>query len=402
MANPDSEATLEAKLQQIKDFTSASAFVPLTGPQPDHNYFLLLSKIFGRILEFAKANKTATSNPRQNPQTASDFSNQQLDLQVQFLETSLKSWFAFLPPHLSDQSITQSANGQLRDDALTYEKQHLHLFYHICYILLHRPKLMHMLRVLPPSTHHASIPRQDCYIKCLAHAGEITALLERVRARNPHMRFFPPFITCFGVFQSALVHLVRGQVTCTRVAAAPRDDEPGCRAALVHAEALKGLSRDWGLAVKLHVSLVGLIEAAKEGATSVSGRMCEACVGVGARSPPVAGQQLGQGHEDDVIELHRRDAQFLSHPSGGGRSSSAAAAEGAFGGLGGLGGVGSWLAGVPAMPHLQSFPGGPGDGAVGANGVQGAAAGNVEDMWHLLGAPSFGDLNSSPESFGFH
>ncbi|KAJ3230492.1 hypothetical protein HDU78_008292 [Chytriomyces hyalinus] len=267
--------SLDFKQRHTLDFASSNAFVPFTNQQPTLSYFLILCKLFGRIIDFTKVYKTATTHPptaQHRPLTSpADFNKPEVDQQMQILEASLNSWARLLPEslalsnsltgaelsHFSSPANTQSLLSEVDSDKNL--KNHLHLFYHISHILVHKPKLMHMLRVLPSSQHHSSIPIQEGFKKSLFHATQITQLLTRVRTTNPHLIHFTPFITCFAIFQSALIHLIRGQVSCHN-----SDTDRSCQDALLHADALKGFSRDWGIAVKLCGSLLALIEAAKE------------------------------------------------------------------------------------------------------------------------------------------
>ncbi|KAJ3254194.1 hypothetical protein HDU77_004181 [Chytriomyces hyalinus] len=529
--------SLDLKQRHTLDFASSNAFVPFTTPQPPRSYFLILCKLFGRIIDFTKVYKTATTHPptaQHRPLTSpADFNKPEIDQHMQILDSSLNSWSRLLPESLAlsnslvgaELSHFSSPAKSLSDvDTDKNLKDHLHLFYHICHILVHKPKLMHMLRVLPSSQHHSSIPLQDSFRKSLFHATQITQLLARVRTTNPHLLHFTPFITCFAIFQSALVHLIRGQVSCHNA-----DADRSCQDALLHADALKGFSRDWGIAVKLCGSLLTLIEAAKEEAVKNSGAkiICEACVSRGVvtdssawqagsrqalQQPPSIQssqphlqqqqsrvqqplqqpqQQYLQQHQmqqqqqqqyqqqlqplplqqgaqqsqqsqfqmpfqnysfqnqlplqqpqvqhqqipvnrgatlnssgkhqrqisEEVIELHRRDAQFLSHGSLNANNISSVPTLGSSTSTSSVNGINNWLAGIPDVSRMNHVGGnfdattgrgfdvgaGGGGGAVqGVAGLNGAApqqerqvgVGGISDIWNLqyLDSASF-DMN---------
>ncbi|KAI8829473.1 fungal-specific transcription factor domain-containing protein [Chytriomyces cf. hyalinus JEL632] len=527
--------SLDFKQRHTLDFASSNAFVPFTNLQPTHSYFLILCKLFGRIIDFTKVYKTATTHPptaQHRPLTLpADFNKPEIDQQMQILEASLHSWARLLPEslalsnsltgaelsHFSSPANTLSLLSELDSDKNL--KNHLHLFYHISHILVHKPKLMHMLRVLPSSQHHSSIPLQEGFKKSLFHATQITQLLTRVRTTNPHLIHFTPFITCFAIFQSALIHLIRGQVSCHH-----SDADRSCQDALLHADALKGFSRDWGIAVKLCGSLLALIEAAKEEAVKNSGAkvLCDACVSRGVvtdssawqtnsrqapqqqqqqQPPPIQSsqpqvqpprlqqqhlqqhhlqhqhqpqqqyqkqqhlpmqqmpqhrqsaqfqnpfqnypfqsqlplQQLQGQHQqlplngnnigvnssqhhqrqisEEVIELHRRDAQFLSHGSLNANSiSTVPTTLGSSSSTSSVHGINNWLAGIPdvsTMNHVRNYDatrtgfdvgnGGGVRGVVGSNGTasrqdrQGGGVGGISDIWnlHYIDSASF-DMN---------
>ncbi|KAJ3228980.1 hypothetical protein HDU81_005729 [Chytriomyces hyalinus] len=541
--------SLDLKQRHTLDFASSNAFVPFTTPQPPLSYFLILCKLFGRIIDFTKVYKTATTHPptaQHRPLTSpADFNKPEIDQHMQILDSSLHSWCRLLPESLAlSNSLVGAEFSHFSSPAKSLSllsdadsdknlKNHLHLFYHICHILVHKPKLMHMLRVLPSTQHHSSIPLQDSFKKSLFHATQITQLLARVRTTNPHLIHFTPFITCFAIFQSALVHLIRGQVSCHNA-----DADRSCQDALLHADALKGFSRDWGIAVKLCGSLLALIEAAKEEGIKNSGAkvLCEACVsrGVvtdssawqagnrqGLQQPPsiqssqphlqqprvqqpfqqqylqqhqmqqqqqqyqqqmqplplqqAPQQQMqplplqqapqqqsqqsqfqmpfqsfafqnqlplqqpqGQQHQqipvnrsatvnssgnhqrqisEEVIELHRRDAQFLSHGSLNTNNISNVPTLGSSTSSSSVHGINNWLAGIPdvsRMTHVggnydattgRGFDvggGGGGSGVQGVAGLNGAApqqerqvgVGGISDIWNLqyLDSASF-DMN---------
>ncbi|KAI9329086.1 fungal-specific transcription factor domain-containing protein [Obelidium mucronatum] len=288
-AIPDNPATVEEKKRQIVDFSSSSAFIPNLSSQTYHGYYILLSKIYGQIIEFTKVYKTtgglsemvaavaASTNtnlllPGASAASAAASTTRsqvidQTDLQLSLLETSLKSWHAFLPESyraLNYDALLSAPNANRKE---IYIRANLQIYYRLCLIFLHKPKLMNLLRTTPPLRHHATIPKTTSFITCQQAALEITQILNMIRGPdgesgpNPQLTHFYPFAPCFAIFQSALVHLMAGQVACGA-------GMSGVQKATVHAIALKGLSRCWGLAGKLHSSLVGLIDVARESAMS--------------------------------------------------------------------------------------------------------------------------------------
>ncbi|KAJ3012724.1 UNVERIFIED_CONTAM: hypothetical protein HDU68_001050 [Siphonaria sp. JEL0065] len=284
----DSPTVAEEKKRQITDFSSTSAFIPNLSSQTYHGYYILLSKIFGQIIDFTKVYKTTTGLSEMVAAVASGTAQQppprnqiieQTDVKLSVLETSLKSWHAFLPEHYKAINYdVQLANTTQPKEI--YLLANLQIYYRLCTIFLHKPKLMNLLRTTQVSRHHSTIPKHPSFLSCHKAASEVTQILDMIRGcegeqspgKNPNLTHFYPFVSCFAIFQSALVHLMAGQICCNGAG--------GVRKALVHASALKGLSRDWGLAAKLYSSLAGLIDVAREASLNGEGIFCtENCPG---------------------------------------------------------------------------------------------------------------------------
>ncbi|KAJ3058152.1 hypothetical protein HDU99_006938, partial [Rhizoclosmatium hyalinum] len=279
-ASSETPEVQEDRKRQIAEFTSQTPFNPIAQNQSYLDYFILLSKIFGRVIDFTKVYKTTGGltdmllNSVTNPMRNANNSNTEAQNETQLiaLQTALESWYNYLPDSYRqlnyDVQLIAACSRPNPSSAKreVYLRANLAIYYRMCLILLHKPKLMNLLRKTTLSRHHATIPKADTFIACHTAAKEITQIIEAIRGRdapptngsNPSLTHFTPFVTSFAIFQSALVHLIAGQVCC--------GGADGVRSAQVHSNALKGLARDWGLAGKLYSSLISLIDVAREAA----------------------------------------------------------------------------------------------------------------------------------------
>ncbi|KAJ3086248.1 hypothetical protein HK100_008766 [Physocladia obscura] len=201
------------------------------------------------------------------PQPVEFTSSPRTETDLKTLEAALQSWKLSLPDDFKTLAFEISSATPTAEKTEIYFRANLQIYYRMCVILLHKPKLMNQLRKPQQqpqlSSHANSLARLPCFTACHTAACEITTILEIIRRHNPHMTYFMPFVTAFAVFQSALVHLISGQVVEGGGVAA-------VSAAQVHLGALEGLSRDWGLAGKLHGNLKGLVDVARDAAVSIS------------------------------------------------------------------------------------------------------------------------------------
>ncbi|KAJ3041018.1 hypothetical protein HK097_002401, partial [Rhizophlyctis rosea] len=251
---------------QIAVLTSTNMFTPGIPAQNGFGYFVLLTKIFGKIVEYSNhfknpqrnggpgsANPTVTTPIASgtNPSAPGANAAPDTDYQLSILDASLRDWFASLPDWMRTVGDVYTNELGSRNPP-SWQIAYLHIFYHTCVILLHRPKMMIALREQPQSVQFS-----PPFIVCNSSAGEISAVISKVMATNPNFYYFSPF-TGFCIFQSGLIHVMAAQVSNDPgiVKAAQRNVE-------VHVAALGGVAKYWFMGGRLHSVLRNLIESAK-------------------------------------------------------------------------------------------------------------------------------------------
>ncbi|KAJ3343414.1 hypothetical protein HDU83_005686 [Entophlyctis luteolus] len=250
----------ERKTKQTVAFSSSIAFarIDVSGSPLDH--FILLSQIFGRILAFSKFHKPSQTATNQMTSTA--------DMQLNILETSLKSWHAFLPEYYRDSLLLVALPVQTRLFATCTLLQ-----YNLCTILLHKPTLLACLRSTPAQLHGTTIPAMASFIACHAAARGVSELVASTDEAGLLERL-EPTAGCAAIFHAALVRLISGQVFLSAAAAATAaeparaDAAAEIDAASRLARALEALAQRWGCAAKMWTSLVGVIAVARAEVTA--------------------------------------------------------------------------------------------------------------------------------------
>ncbi|KAI8848272.1 fungal-specific transcription factor domain-containing protein [Chytridium lagenaria] len=242
---------------QISVLTSTSAFTPGVPMQNPFGYFVLLTKIFGKIIEYTNMHKASGKNG-----AASNFVNgplgapaklaqgQDPDFQLSILDASLRNWFGNIPDWM------RNLNGEFTDELASenppsFGVAYLHIFYHTCLILLHRPKMMTILRENPKN-----VQRSPAFSVCHNSASEVTAVIRKVQGVNPDLYYMTAFVA-FCIFQSGLIHVMAAQVSSDAQVV-----ENSKRNADLHVSALAGVAKYWFMAGRLHSVLKNLIESA--------------------------------------------------------------------------------------------------------------------------------------------
>ncbi|TPX33152.1 hypothetical protein SeMB42_g07511 [Synchytrium endobioticum] len=231
---------------QIAVLTSTNTFTPGIPLQNPIGYFILLTKVFGKIVEYSNQFK---NYQRTNPNATS---NPDADYQLSILDASLRDWFASLPHwmrQIGDQFVYEISSTS----ASSWHTAYLHIFYHTCVILLHRPKMMAGLRDYPPTVQFS-----PSFMLCHTSAQEISQIIGKIAVTNPCFHFFTPFVG-FCIFQSGLIHVMASQVSTDPgvVSTAQRNVEN-------HVQALQGTAKFWFMAGRLHAVLKNLIESARQ------------------------------------------------------------------------------------------------------------------------------------------
>ncbi|KAJ3095421.1 hypothetical protein HK100_005836 [Physocladia obscura] len=274
----DTPETIQVKSTQIINFLSADTCNPLI----HHELFLhsiLLSKILGRIIECSKMYKSSSptlvnpdlkiDNPM-TPQPGEFTGNPQIKYRLKLLEMALKSWQNGIPAYFDFSNLVwKIPPGNFIFPATKVEMvvhANLQIFYRMCTILLHKPKLLNLLRKKQTQTTHSESQQQLCGIanalcfkSCFNAACEIKQLIYHARRDSSNFAHFTLPLTAFALFQSALVHLISGQILCGIDAAVASVD-----AASAHLDVLKTMSCDWAVATKFHGNLKALIKSAQD------------------------------------------------------------------------------------------------------------------------------------------
>ncbi|KAJ3091795.1 hypothetical protein HK102_013386 [Quaeritorhiza haematococci] len=307
---------------QIAVLTSTNPFTPGVPLENPMGYFILLIKIFGKIVEYTNVCKHQQQRHRGGTgkggggeggmgdggsgagtaslmsslavgggvgavTSASAFAKADNDIQLSMLDASLREWFNALPewirvlgerfPHdvyerYVEYTRASHANGEQgagggAPQVFTMERPaddpawlvaYLHVFYHTCVVMLHRPKMMEKLWQYTSSANQQQQPQQSngknndttsspaqppslgsplrptntptsntsgnnaanpallhsspSFVVCSSSANSICSILEKVMSTNPSFRYFSPFVG-FCIFQSGLIHILTMQ-TC--------------------------------------------------------------------------------------------------------------------------------------------------------------------------------------------
>jgi hypothetical protein len=263
---------------EISILASTDAFTPGIPLQNPNGHSVLLTKIFGKVVEFSNIFKRAASKPdfasgggggggggaysgaspgilqvegagRGGPSGG----GLQKDYELSVLDASLRSWFSTLPDSVKAPPLDLSSvrsNNIAPDWNICY----LHIFYHACLILLHRPKMMQTLKDSPASVHFS-----HSFTACQSSSVHIATVIEKVAAVNPGFCYFTPFVS-FCIFQAGLIHVLAGQVCAdpAMIAAAERHAE-------LHVRVLAGIAKFWFMAERLHMVLKNLVESSRRG-----------------------------------------------------------------------------------------------------------------------------------------
>ncbi|KAJ3011872.1 hypothetical protein HKX48_006610 [Thoreauomyces humboldtii] len=326
---------------QIAVLTSTQTFTPGMASQSPYGYFILLVKIFGKILEYSNTLKnTQRVNGATNPALTPD-----ADYQLSVLDASLRDWFSSLPDWMrdleADHAATQAAGGPQGPSGPnppSFGTAFVHIFYHTCVILLHRPKMMlgaHSRDAqagTPPSgnTASAEILQNASFIVCLSSANAIATVIRQVLETNPNFLYLPPFVG-FCIFQSGLVHLLASQLTpghpIGQHSATSPDPAHRQFATVVtqaqhnvsaHLTALKGVSRFWFMPSRLHAMLTSLVNAGPRADGSVARAITGANISISDNSwVALKGRQGSQQQQGQ-----RQQPNSPVDPAGGAESAS--------------------------------------------------------------------------------
>ncbi|KAJ3178040.1 hypothetical protein HDU87_003818 [Geranomyces variabilis] len=294
---------------QIAVLTSTNVFTPGLSLQSPYGYFVLLIKIFGKILEYTNLLKS-TQRTNVTPALTPD-----ADYQLTVLDASLRDWFSSLPEWVHDFGLDSKLGngGGAPDGTSPWQTAYLHIFYHVCVIMLHRPKMSAGVRNGGDgaggggggAVSGAAVLQNASFIVCLSSANAVAKILTIVGQTNPNFLYFSPFVG-FCIFQSGLVHLLASQLggrgggsgasasergnnnhnnnnatangSSSSSASAGADAGSWTDPQLVsvisqaeynvasHLAALAGVSRYWFMPSRLHAMLSGLAEGARAAA----------------------------------------------------------------------------------------------------------------------------------------
>ncbi|KAI8853653.1 fungal-specific transcription factor domain-containing protein [Chytridium lagenaria] len=201
---------------QISVLTSTSNFTPGIQSHNPFGYFVLLTKVFGKIIDFTNNHKSQsiaalskTSTP-DTTRTMSSVNEMEMDYQLSVLDASLRNWYSSLPEWIQDAGEAEEFD---RADVLstnherpTYIVAYLHIFYHTALILLYRPKMMQHVRDNPKTVLYS-----HAFSVCVSAAQSVSSVIARVAKTNPDFNFMTAFVA-FLIFQAGLVHVMVAQV----------------------------------------------------------------------------------------------------------------------------------------------------------------------------------------------
>ncbi|TPX62880.1 hypothetical protein PhCBS80983_g00149 [Powellomyces hirtus] len=249
---------------QIAVLTSTNTFTPGMPSQSPYGYFVLLVKIFGKILEYSNVLKS-TQRTNVTPALTPD-----ADYQLTVLDASLRDWFSSLPDHMHNFG-SENATGSAAGPMPSWPTAYLHIFYHLCVIMLHRPKMMIGVRDPQDAGAPPELLQNPAFVVCLSSANAIAKVIGIVSETNPHFLHISPFVG-FCIFQSGLVHLLASQLggrsnytspgttksrqwTDSQLSTVRSQAEHNVTA---HLAALQGVSRFWYMPSRLHSMLKNL------------------------------------------------------------------------------------------------------------------------------------------------
>ncbi|KAJ3158783.1 hypothetical protein HDU86_002464 [Geranomyces michiganensis] len=327
---------------QIAVLTSTNVFTPGLSSQSPYGYFVLLIKIFGKILEYSNLLKTTQRTNVSPPALTPD-----ADYQLTVLDASLRDWFSSLPEWVHDFGL--DGGGKIGtpapDGTSPWQTAYLHIFYHVCVIMLHRPRMSASVRGNSggaggdtTAISGVAVLQNPSFIVCLSSANAVAKVLTLVAQTNPNFLYFSPFLG-FCIFQSGLVHLLASQLGGRAAAAQRRQTaaattttttsseaanggwtDPQLANVITQAEynvaghlaALAGVSRFWFMPSRLHAMLRGLAEGARAGENGIGGGGSAA---TGARA--ILGSSSAANHGGDqqpwVMEQDRYPPEQLLH-----------------------------------------------------------------------------------------
>ncbi|KAJ1554383.1 hypothetical protein HK405_005227, partial [Cladochytrium tenue] len=292
----------ELKLNIEPEFEESLSRVP---NQNFFSYLVLLTKIFGKVVEYANSFKpshkggSGAGGGGRGDRFSSGFDGLSSagrgaagrvdgavpanDMQLSVLDASLKEFFSNLPESI--KSIFSSSSFQADDIEGPWNVPYIHIFYHTCMILLYRPKMM-------ASFHDGPLPSVQftpAFLICRSSASEVSATVQRVRATNEAFFHMSPFVG-FCIFQTGLIHVMAGHLSSSADVV-----EESIRNADLHVTALEGIARYWFMAGRLHTILKTFVENARS-----------------ARSSSLLGGPAGAGSSLSVQQQqHQQSMQFI-------------------------------------------------------------------------------------------
>ncbi|KAJ1535595.1 hypothetical protein HK096_002275 [Nowakowskiella sp. JEL0078] len=253
---------------QISVLSSTEDFTVGIKNQSASGCFVLLAKIFGKIIEFRLNNKLIEKRKADAAKgglnilgsllgafsTNSNFpTGPDLDHQINVLEASLRAWFTSLPDHI--RNIGENFSWDLgSQNPPHYIAAYLHMFYHLCIILLHRPRMDELLR-----SDIEKVSSSISFKNCHSAAKEMTMVIRKVQKSNPHWHCFSHFVA-FAILQGGLLHISAAQIA---IRTGNRDGtvEDSKDSVQLHIVALGNITKYWPMADDLQKKLQSLLRS---------------------------------------------------------------------------------------------------------------------------------------------
>ncbi|KAJ3111013.1 hypothetical protein HK100_002837 [Physocladia obscura] len=200
------DTTAQMKASKIINFLSPDAYNrPVDAELFDHH--ILLAKIVGRIKEVHANNNGLFGEFAGNPQTERD---------LKLLEMALQSWEKYIPADLYFTNTIPSNNVFF--PATMLERVRLQISFRICTILLHKPKLLSLVRKQQQQQHQLPHSQSQqlfhdilttvCFRSCYKAACEIKKLI----SDNRNLMHFMSSQTSFAMSESRVIHQIAREV----------------------------------------------------------------------------------------------------------------------------------------------------------------------------------------------
>ncbi|KAJ1535903.1 hypothetical protein HK096_001422 [Nowakowskiella sp. JEL0078] len=259
-------------LYQISVLSSTENFTVGIKNQSSSGCFVILAKIFGKIIEFRLNNKLIEKRKADATKgglnimgsvigafsTYSNFSTgQDLDHQINVLEASLRAWLTSLPDHI--RNLGENFSWDLgSQNPPHYIVAYLHMFYHLCIILLHRPRMDELLKI-----DIEKISSSISFRSCHSAAKEMTMVIRKVQKSSPHWHCFSHFVS-FAILQGGLLHISAAQIAF-RTGNRDGTIEDSKECVQLHIVALGNIAKYWPMADGLQKKLQSLLRSLGSG-----------------------------------------------------------------------------------------------------------------------------------------
>ncbi|KAJ1334765.1 hypothetical protein BSLG_007920 [Batrachochytrium salamandrivorans] len=183
---------------QIGIMSCREWYVPAIANMSLRGYFLLLVKIYGKVIQFEARVRD----------TAQRYTDEENEYCLASLNASLSDWLGSLPFYAKDATGQMLDHEGYSEHVLPGMAQLLHLLFNCVMITLHRPKMMEAISlsgILPTAS-------TSSFKVCLHAANSNGILIARILAKNPLLVHIAPY-TSQCVYTSGIVHATTAKLT---------------------------------------------------------------------------------------------------------------------------------------------------------------------------------------------